>query len=114
MVAAGGADGSVAVWDAYPGTGRNLGTGGTSGTGGYPGTGVNPGMDIGHRLLFCHQLRPAERPIVHLEWLHLPPLHPQLSDQEGIWSKHHQGRLVLLSAALDGSVHCVDYSGTYV
>jgi hypothetical protein len=54
------------------------------------------------------------RPIVHLEWLQLPPLHPQLSDQEGIWSKHHQGRLVLLSAALDGSVHCVDYSGIYV
>jgi hypothetical protein len=54
MVAAGGADGSVAVWDAYPGTG------GSSDMGGYSGTGGNPGMDMGHRLLFCHQLRPAE------------------------------------------------------
>jgi hypothetical protein len=87
-VAAGCEDGTVAVWD----TDKSLARA-------EPPTGADGGWSCTRTALFCHQLRPTERPIVCLEWLRVLPS-PTYTGAAGC--------AVLVTGARDGALHCVD------
>ena len=94
-VAAGCEDGTVAVWD----TDKTL-----SMAEPLPPdpSSSHPSLDCfgcARTALFCHQLRPTERPVVCLEWLRVLPSPTYVGAT---------GCAVLVTGARDGALHCVD------